>query len=211
MATCKRCGTCCEKGGPVLHDIDLPLLQEGKISLPEIYTIRKGELVWDTVRGGLCHLQEEILKMRSVENSSACVRYVKEIGCIHYESRPFQCEILFCQDPDRTIQEYEKNRLTRKKIMGDTSKWMDLICAHTEILSYEKLHAQIKEIDSTSIRTLLLHIMKEDFYFRQIAAEKGIPRELHPFLLGRPFTETIHMFGATYREDVRQFLSQHTS
>ena len=40
---CKRCGTCCIKGGPVLHSVDLALITEGVIRPDQLVVIRHGE------------------------------------------------------------------------------------------------------------------------------------------------------------------------
>ncbi len=51
--TCLRCGTCCEKGGPGLHQEDRMLIEKGQIPAKYLYAIRKGERVYDNVKGCL--------------------------------------------------------------------------------------------------------------------------------------------------------------
>jgi len=194
MTICKRCGTCCEKGGPVLHESDFSLVNEGKILLREIYTIRIGELVWDTVKEELIHAPEEMIKMKGTDKKAICIRYQKNAGCTKYEERPFQCRILMCWDPTQAIENYTQNRLTRRQLIKDNPKWMEFITAHEEILSYERLHVQMKEMDGDSSKKLLLQTMQKDFHFREVAKEYGVLSEIQDFLLGRPLSETIHMF-----------------
>jgi Fe-S-cluster containining protein len=48
---CRRCGTCCEKGGPSLHREDRPLVDNGQIPVRHLFTIRRGELAQDNIKG----------------------------------------------------------------------------------------------------------------------------------------------------------------
>ena len=47
---CIRCGTCCTESSPTLHTQDVGLVTGGHLKLRDLYTIRRGELVWDPVR-----------------------------------------------------------------------------------------------------------------------------------------------------------------
>ena len=47
---CRRCGTCCEKGGPALHGEDRPLVDRGQVPARCLFTIRAGEPVRDDMR-----------------------------------------------------------------------------------------------------------------------------------------------------------------
>lgn len=47
---CRRCGTCCEKGGPALHTDDRMLIENGHIPARYLFTIREGEPVVDNVK-----------------------------------------------------------------------------------------------------------------------------------------------------------------
>lgn len=49
--SCRRCGTCCIKGGPSLHREDLPLVEEGRIRVQDLVCIRSGEMAYDPRRG----------------------------------------------------------------------------------------------------------------------------------------------------------------
>ena len=40
--SCRRCGTCCEKGGPGLHVADMGLLEH--IPMKDVVCLRRGEL-----------------------------------------------------------------------------------------------------------------------------------------------------------------------
>ncbi|MFZ5564956.1 MAG: YkgJ family cysteine cluster protein, partial [Thermodesulfobacteriota bacterium] len=89
---CARCGTCCGKGGPAFHACDRPILESGRISLADIYTIRTGEPVFDNVAGRLDTAPEDIIKIRSVDGGTACLFYRPDgHACSVYENRPMEC------------------------------------------------------------------------------------------------------------------------
>ena len=50
ISECKRCGTCCKKGGPCFHVEDKMLIEKGVILIKYLYTIRKGEPAYDKIR-----------------------------------------------------------------------------------------------------------------------------------------------------------------
>ncbi len=50
---CIRCGTCCMKGGPVLHQQDKAILLEGYAGHQHLITLRKGEMAYDPVTNRL--------------------------------------------------------------------------------------------------------------------------------------------------------------
>ncbi|MFP4453104.1 MAG: YkgJ family cysteine cluster protein, partial [Desulfobacterales bacterium] len=96
---CIRCGTCCEKGGPALHMDDLKKVLDKSISPEKLYTIRKGEMVYDNVKGGLVKTPQEIVKIKSSQGSRACIYYEEEKkACRIYEIRPLECRIMACWD-----------------------------------------------------------------------------------------------------------------
>jgi len=72
---CQRCGACCKKGGPALHDEDRSIIEKGGIPLTALYTIREGELARDNVNGGVIRLPAEIIKIKSLEDSKTCMYF----------------------------------------------------------------------------------------------------------------------------------------
>ncbi|MDO9632844.1 MAG: hypothetical protein Q7I92_13180, partial [Humidesulfovibrio sp.] len=60
--TCRRCGTCCRKGGPALHVPDLHLFRgPDALDLSLVVTLRAGELALDQPKGRLLPLTAEVL------------------------------------------------------------------------------------------------------------------------------------------------------
>jgi len=85
---CQRCGTCCESGGPALHQEDLELVQSGKLPLKDLYTIRKGEMARDNVKGALAPVKSELIKIKGAGRTWTCRYYaVDSKGCSIYEMR----------------------------------------------------------------------------------------------------------------------------
>jgi len=69
---CRRCGACCQKGGPALHIQDLHLFKgPGALSLAMVVTLRPGELAFDQPKGRLLPLATEVLKLRGVKSANA--------------------------------------------------------------------------------------------------------------------------------------------
>ena len=75
---CIRCGTCCKKGGPCFHIEDRMLIEKGKIPATFLYTIRKGELARDNVRGCLKPVDSDVVKIKSKIDSWACILFDEE-------------------------------------------------------------------------------------------------------------------------------------
>ncbi|MBW2514834.1 MAG: YkgJ family cysteine cluster protein, partial [Deltaproteobacteria bacterium] len=89
---CIRCGTCCEKGGPSFHIQDRRLIEDGAIHTRYLYTIRKGELVHDNVRGQIKPAGSDIIKIKGKSPSWECVfLHKKDRSCAIYDHRPLEC------------------------------------------------------------------------------------------------------------------------
>ena len=115
---CIRCGECCLKSSPTLQTKDLPLLVGGSIRLAHLYTIRKGELVRDNVRGRLVPADQEMIKVR--DNRGSCVFYVgEEKACNIYENRPAQCASLKCWDTAEFMELFQSPKLHRQDVVED--------------------------------------------------------------------------------------------
>ncbi|WP_413882543.1 methyltransferase domain-containing protein, partial [Desulfobacula sp.] len=70
---CNRCGICCSKGGPAFHLTDKKLIEKGSIKTADIYTIRKGEPIYDNVKDTIIFAESDIIKIKGVGSSWACV------------------------------------------------------------------------------------------------------------------------------------------
>lgn len=197
---CKRCGTCCKKGGPSFHHEDRELIDGGKILSKFLYTIRKGELAHDNVNGRLIPVAEDIIKIKGKGKQWTCV-FLDEKGdrCTIYDHRPMECRMLQCWDTKALEDKYTLERLTRKDLLSDIEGLWDLIEAHEEKCGYQKigdLLKQYEEIDDHRFQKKMLELIGYDTSIRHLVVEKaGVDRRMNEFLFGRPLTETLIMFG----------------
>lgn len=198
--TCQRCGECCLRGGPAIHEADAELITNGDIPLTRLYTIRPGERAYDNVGGGLFQVTTDIIKIKSRDGASACVFYDDSAqACGIYEKRPMECRLQACWDSTPLQDAYTGDRLSRKEILVN-SRWLrELIDAHEARCHFEFIYPLVegREEGDTSAAAELTGIVNYDAHFRDVAVSKGqMPAELMDFLLGRPLAEILQkQFG----------------
>jgi Fe-S-cluster containining protein len=197
---CKRCGTCCEKGGPSFHMADKTLIELGAIHTRDLYTIRKGEMVRDNVLNGLITADSDIIKIKGKGDTWACRFYdSKNKACAIYEQRPLECRILTCWDTKDIEAFYNKDRLKREDLLKDIEGLWMLIEDHGHRCSYEKMSRAIKDLEGNFQRTAVASVMemvRYDTEIRNLVVEKGnMEADMTDFLFGRPLMKTITMYG----------------
>ena len=198
---CRRCGTCCEKGGPSLHHEDRPLVDRGDIPVRHLFTLRKGELARDNVKGVLAPLREEIIKIKGQNGRWTCRYYdPRERGCRIYRHRPLECRVLNCQDTGPIEQLYATGRLTRRDLLVKIQGLWELVEDHEQRCSYTNLavrvHAGDQEKGVLRQEQAILETLRYDAHIRQLTVEKaGLDAGMLDFVFGRPLAKTIQMFG----------------
>ena len=197
---CQRCGECCMRGGPALHESDIELILSGDIPLNCLYTIRPGERAYDNVNGGLFQVTTDIIKIKSRADASACVFYDgAEKACRIYEKRPMECRLQACWDNTALQEAYAGERLSRREILINSEWLRELIIAHEERCHFQFIHELVekREFGDTSAAAELTEIVNYDAQLRDLAVDKGqMPADLLDFLLGRPLAEIIQkQFG----------------
>lgn len=198
--TCLRCGTCCRKGGPTLHIADRPLVEQGKILLEDLFTIRAGEMARDNVRGELIPVAADHIKLKGSGEGWTCC-YYDEVskGCGEYENRPLECRLLTCWDTVELEKVYGRDLLSREDLLAGVEKLWDLVSGHQQRCSYEsarKLIIRLHSSSHNSARRELLQMIQYDIEIRRLVIEKGGPgAQLHEFLFGRPMSETLKAEG----------------
>lgn len=202
---CVRCGECCLKASPTLHLADIPLVKEGHIDKADLYTIRTGELVLDNIYNVLRKTPHEMVKLREKKEGGGCIFYDNEAkACTDYAHRPIQCVALACWDVTEFLEVHRRPKAVRKDFIADTVL-QELIDRHEEKCNYKRIEAQVKRIESEGHRAIdnLIELLKFDYHLRPFISKK---LDLNPhqldFLLGRPLTETITMFGLKVVKDV---------
>jgi len=206
LSECIRCGTCCEKGGPCFHIEDRMLIEKGKIPSKYLYTIRKGELAHDNVKGCLTPVDSDIIKIKGKKDSWMCIFFdeVKK-GCTIYGDRPLECRALKCWDTRELEQIYANNRLTRSDLVSEVKGLWDLIKDHQARCDYKKIQPLIKDLVDSRInhaRRKLLEIIRYDAEIRElVVARGGLDPELLDFLFGRSLTKTLRNFGIKIHQE----------
>jgi Fe-S-cluster containining protein len=198
--SCRQCGTCCSKGGPAFHTEDRLLIEKGTIPARHLYTIRKGELVLENVKGKVIPAATELIKIRGKNNSWMCFFFnPKEKACAIYRKRPIECRILKCWDTREIENAYSLNRLCRRDLLSGMEGLWEVIEDHAVRCAYEKISSLAKALDrddSDEALKELMDIIKYDFHLREVFSEKGaVEKEMMDFLLGRPLLDTIKGYG----------------
>lgn len=201
ISRCRRCGTCCLKGGPGLHLDDQELVASGRIALTDLFTIRQGELAFDNITGTIAPAVTDIIKINGAETSRhRCIYYQgKDGGCGIYDDRPAECRALNCWDTQQIEALYNCRRLTRRHLLSRVQGLWSLVQEHQERCDYAylaELAAELKRMTSLSgPQSKLLEMICYDDSLRQLTVERsGLDPQMLPFLFGRPLSFTIQMF-----------------
>jgi Fe-S-cluster containining protein len=194
ITECRRCGTCCEKGGPTFHTDDRMLVDSGLIPAKHLYTLRKGELVNDSIRGCLLPLESEMIKIKGQSRTWTCVFFDKTgPACCIYEHRPLECRILKCWDTRDIEAVSSQNLLTRTDLLSGIPALWSLIEDHDLRCSHVTLR---KLLDSKSggaaANKTVREMVEYDRSIRMLVVEKaGIESDMLDFIFGRPLSKAI--------------------
>lgn len=197
---CKRCGTCCLKGGPALHTDDKELVEQGHIPLRSLYTIRRGEPAFDNVRGCVFTVPEDIVRLKDHKNSTACLFYDKAANaCEIYLNRPIECRALKCWDTADIEEVYSTGRLSRRELLGDNPDLYGLVEYHERRCDYLKIKGLIDNLEEGRNKEALEQLRETlafDEHLRLVILEKAVCEiEILDFLLGRPLMTTLPGLG----------------
>lgn len=208
--SCIRCGVCCKKGGPALHAPDKERVgRPGGISLSCLFTIRKGEKIRDDIRGAVVPTETEIVKIKGKSGEWTCVFFREPGACGIYDFRPLECRALKCWDTREITAAYRLPRLSRADLVKDPVL-LRAIAEHEAECNYERIGRLVAKLGTPGEPAALdelyntLHI---DTALRPMLVEKaGVDPDTLDFLLGRPLTETFHMFGLKVRKEGERFI-----
>jgi len=203
---CVRCGECCRQGSPSLHLEDAELLSQGLISTRQVYTLRRGEPVTYSIEGRLDILSEELVKIKEDPESRYCIFYSEQNGdCLIYDHRPLQCRFQECWNPALLKGLWDREKLSRRHLLENDPDLLELLQAHDERCALEKLDAAFKQFHQARDLTALdqiLDILSQDTAFRNFSTTKlARDKEELDFLLGRPMTEIVRVYGMKVIKD----------
>ena len=208
---CNRCGICCSKGGPAFHLTDKKLIEKGSIKTADIYTIRKGEPIYDNVKDTIIFAESDIIKIKGVGSSWACVFLdLEDNSCRIYERRPLECRSLKCWDTREIEKVYAVDRLVRKDLISGIDGLWEFIEDHQQECSYQKIRLLLeagKGNLENDAKEIVLEMIKYDLAVRPMIIEQGqLDPNLIDFLLGRPLIETISLFGLDVVKEGNSYL-----
>jgi len=211
---CKRCGVCCQKGGPALHYEDKALIKKGVIDLDCLYTIRKGEWVYNNVMECTESAASDIVKIKGQThlnglNAATCCFFNGETNrCGIYANRPLECRVLKCWDVRESVQIYQLNRLTRKDIIGHIKGLWELVQDHQSQCSYTQFRELLIKTGSPpksdgQRRKMIDRMIGYDKHLRALMIQKNYLKENSlDFIFGRPLAEGLKT-GHDYRGNLR--------
>lgn len=207
---CIRCGTCCMKGGPSLHEEDSVLFSNGTLNKADVYTLRRGEVVRN-IDDTLMVIEQEMIKIKGQGESWSCLFYDDdENACKIYQDRPAECRALQCWDLTGLREVMGRPYLQRVDLVKPDDGLHRIIEAHEEKCSYATLDAAVKglqETDSDKAAEKILDLLQYDDYLRPFLAEKlKMDPNMMDFFFGRPLKTTIRMHGLCVKRDGDNFL-----
>ena len=200
---CIRCGECCLKSSPTLHGSDLELVISGAINPRNLYTIRRGEMVFNNLEEEMQISETEMIKVRE-KDEGGCIYYDESAkGCGIYEHRPSQCAALKCWDRSEFDKIYSGSKLKRKDIIDTPVVW-GLIQEHEKRCGYQEIEKLVKRIESDGEKAVeeILVLLRFDFQIRPFISKKlEIDQNLMDLYFGRAMIDTIRMFGLEVRQE----------
>jgi len=205
ITSCTRCGTCCLKGGPVLHDEDKEILRIGHIGHEHLVTIRKGERAYNPLTGGPEPVHEEIIKVIGKGEGWACYFYQeKDASCMIYGHRFLECRLLKCWDTSEIVGIIGKNTIRRADIINSDDPILDVIKTHDQECPCREVETLIpmmsSKIDKSKSIARLTELVRRDMNIRDYAvSELGLRKEYELFIFGRPLFRILSDHGLSVR------------
>jgi Fe-S-cluster containining protein len=198
--SCRRCGACCQKGGPVLHVEDRDIVEDGIIPGSRLFTVRPGEPVHENVAGKIVWADSEMIKIKGSGRHWTCDYYLKETAsCRIYDHRPVECRVMKCWDTEDIETIYGQRLLTRKMLLSHMAEIWDLVEDHQHRCDYRRVRELTPKIrfgNSREDAAELEQMVRYDLAIRQLVVEQaGIEENMLDFLFGRAMTTTIVGFG----------------
>jgi len=206
-SACRRCGACCEQGGPALHGEDRDLVASGALGPRDLVTIRSGEPAYDQRRRQVLPAGQEFVKLAGGAGSWSCKFYEPGQGCGIYGRRPLECRLLLCRDTGPLEAVMGRDLLGRRDLLADD----DAILPWLERLESEVGYGEVAELlagydprffSGTSLARLT-GLVRADLAIRAEFLRSFSGRgDEELFLLGRPLFLVVAPYGFRLVEGV---------
>lgn len=203
QTTCKKCGNCCKKGGPTLHNQDLELVRSGKLPIRNLITIRKGELVLNPLAGKIQPATVELVKIVGTGRQWDCCYYDEDSGCTIYEDRPYTCRVLKCWDTCEILDLVEKDTLSRFDILDKDDPLIAVIEEHERMCPCDDLGFIQSNFErlSDQQKNELEKRVRNDLRFRtRVISDFQLKLSDELFYFGRPFFQLLQPLGVRISE-----------
>jgi len=203
--SCRRCGTCCEKGGPALHGEDRRLVADGVLALRDLVAIRIGEPALDQAVGGVAPAGREFLKLRGGAGSWCCLFYDREQrGCGIYRHRPLECRLLSCRNTTPLEQVMWRDLLQRRDLLEPDDPVLQLLNGQDREIVYAEVQELLGRLNdpraAVAAHTRLAELSRRDLALRQVFLRHFPQREAEElFLFGRPLFLVLSPYGLRLR------------
>jgi Fe-S-cluster containining protein len=167
------------------------LVENGPVHTRHLYTIRKGELARDQIRGGLIRVESELIKIKGRGRSWTCLFLDEDSDrCRIYAHRPLECRELECWDTARIEQVYDRGRLSRRALLSGLPGRWELIEDHERRCGYDRIRGWLQSMNGPHAREARARLSESQAYdaeLRKLLVARGCvePGQLD-FLLGRP-------------------------
>lgn len=193
---CTRCGACCRGGGPALHREDRPLVETGRIHTRDLYTLRRGEMTHDQIRGVVVPARQEIIKIKGSGGTWACRFFdTAASACRIYAERPLECRVLECWNTAGIERVYARGRLTRRDLLAGIAGVWPVVEAHQRRCDYRRIRTLLAPAPVSSAerrRRELTEIVRYDGELRRRVLDRiGIEAGMLDFLFGRPLSTAL--------------------
>ncbi|MFW8601728.1 YkgJ family cysteine cluster protein [Desulfobacterota bacterium M19] len=200
---CRQCGTCCRKGGPVLHYGDMALCENNILTIKHLLTIREQEPVFSPLSASIEPAPRELIKLSGVRGTWTCLFFREDDQtCGIYQNRPLECRALKCWDTRELERIIYRQTLNRQNIITPDNPIRPLLEWHNEHCRYEELNNLT--LQKTGMEGQITTIINDDLSVRQRAIKMfnlNLAEEL--FYFGRPMFKSLPAAGLAVRPDGR--------
>lgn len=208
ITCCIRCGTCCLKGGPILHHEDKQILREEHIGYQHLVTIRKDELAHNPMNGKLEPVPQELIKVVGKGEDWSCIFYDGErSSCTIYKHRFLECRLLQCWDTSKIMAVIGKDTIIRADIINPNDPIMHVIETHEQECPYQEVGILLSTLskgeDKEKTLKRLTELVHKDVSIRSFAlSELELKKEYELFIFGRPLFKVLKDRGLTVHGNI---------
>ena len=194
--SCRRCGSCCQAGGPALHRQDLGLVREGMLPRSSLITVRRGELVHHPLAGGVRAARVELVKIAGSGRQWTC-RYFQD-GCTIYPHRPLACRALKCWDTEEVLALMERETLIRLDLIPGDHPMVPAIGEQEREFPcdvLEPIFTASGQPDEASRAELEDRANRELLWRSRLVARHSLSLGEELFFFGRPYFQLLQALG----------------